>query len=49
MGIVRFAKYESLIELYSGFNTAEIEYSFRSINSMKNEISNWIVTCIKNG
>lgn len=47
MGVIRFATEESLLSLYSEFRDIEFEYSVRSVNNCKNEISNWIVTCRK--
>lgn len=47
MGIVRFATRESVLRLYSGFKVVNLEYSKRSMNGCRKEISNWIVTCEK--
>jgi ubiquinone/menaquinone biosynthesis C-methylase UbiE len=48
MGIMRFATRESLIELYKHFKNLNLEYSIRTLNNCKNEISDWIVTCERN-
>lgn len=47
MGIIRFATRESLKNIYSKFKNLEFNYSIRSMNNGKNEISNWIFTCEK--
>ena len=47
MGTIRFATLESLLSMYSAFHNINLEYSVRSVNSLRHEISNWIVTCQK--
>lgn len=47
MGVIRFATKESLEQMYSNFKNLQFEYSIRSINNCKHEMSNWIVTCQK--
>lgn len=47
MGITRFATKESLEALYSDFRNISLEYSIRSMNGGRKEISNWIVICEK--
>lgn len=47
MGVVRFATQESLKNLYKDFSKFNLEYSIRSVNQQKNEISNYIIDCQK--
>jgi SAM-dependent methyltransferase len=47
MGVNRFATSESLLDLYAGFQSIELNYSVRSMDNTAHEIKNWILTCIK--
>jgi SAM-dependent methyltransferase len=49
MGVTRFATKESLERLYGAFEELELDYSVRSVDAGRHEISNWIVTCRKRG
>lgn len=47
MGTIRFATRESIISLYQDFRELQLEYSVRSVDGCRHEISNWIVMCQK--
>lgn len=49
MGVVRFGTRESLARLYADFAEFELEYSVRSVDGCRHEISNWLVSCRKAG
>jgi len=45
MGITRFSTETEILELYGIFKDLNLEYSIRSVDNMKHEISQWIIIC----